>query len=198
MLKPIDISGLDDAQARINLMITRSENIKPLLRQISENMFAAVMRTFREQGRPDKWQDLAKSTKKQYAKKGFILEPTLNRRSAGLLSSIQKFVSDTSAGVSTNKKYAAIHNFGGPITRHPFSMSVRLRTDAKGNLLRQGAEGNLSRLAVFAKASHKRAVEKKYTSSGFTINMPKREFMKLLPEDLATINQAAMDYLTGK
>ena len=59
---------------------------------------------------------------------------------------------------------------------------MRLRTDAKGVLLRQGDEGKLAKLAVFARASHKRAVERSYQGKDYTINIPARP---VLPVDAA-------------
>lgn len=40
------------------------------------------------------------------------------------------------------RAYAAIHQFGGVIDRTPYSTRVRLRTDAKGELVRQGTENS--------------------------------------------------------
>ena len=55
----------------------------------------------------------------------------------------------------TNKgfSYPRLHEFGGTITRVQLAGSVRLRTNARGELLRQGKNG---KLAIFAKAGHKR------------------------------------------
>nr|WP_279633745.1 phage virion morphogenesis protein [Cupriavidus gilardii] len=74
--------------------------------------------------------------------------------SGRLASSVVARAEADAAVVATNIRYAAIHQFGGEITRAAHSGWVRLRTDASGKLIRQGKNG---RLAVFAKASHKRA-----------------------------------------
>ena len=50
----------------------------------------------------------------------------------------------------------------------------QLQLAAKGNLLRQGAAGRLAKLSVFAKKSHKRAVERSYQGKDYTISMPAR------------------------
>lgn len=193
MLKKIDLQGLDELKRKIGAMITRGNNTTPLMREISGIMYDEVDQNFAAQGRP-KWQDLAPSTKKRYAKKGYILEPTLNRSSAGLFHSIQEFVTAKSAAVGTNKAHAAIHQFGGIIVRHPFSSTVRLRTDAKGNLLRQPGSKNL---AVFAKASHKRAETKNFSSQGWRIKMPARPFLSVSDEGIAKIEQASARFITG-
>lgn len=197
MLKKVELKGTEGLKRQIGAMIARGEHLEPLFRQISEIMHAEVMENFAQHGRDPKWQELAPSTKKRYAKKGYALEPTLDRRSAGLVSSIQTFVTDTSAGVDTNKKYAAIHNFGGDIVRKPHSRTVRLRTDAKGNLLRQGAEGLKANLAVFAKSGHKRTRDYFRFSMGYTIRMPRREFMKVSPAGLGDIEAAAARFISG-
>lgn len=54
--------------------------------------------------------------------------------------------------IGSNVRYAGIHEFGGTIKRVLLAGSVRLATDHKGNLLRQGPNG---KLAVFARKSRK-------------------------------------------
>lgn len=193
MVSKVELQGVANLKRRIAAMIERGRNVRPLMAEISEILYDEVMENFAAQGRP-KWQGLAASTKKRYAQKGYSLEPTLDRRAGGLASSIQTFATASAAGVGTNKTYAAIHNFGGEIKRWPFSSSVRLRTDGKGGLLRQGGSGNL---AVFAKRGHKRAVERRFTSAGWTIRMPQREFMKTSPEGLSQIEAAAARFIAG-
>lgn len=56
------------------------------------------------------------------------------------------------SSIGSNVKYAGIHEFGGTIKRVLLAGSVRLATDRKGNLLRQGKNG---KLAVFARPSRK-------------------------------------------
>jgi phage gpG-like protein len=103
--------------------------------------------------------------------------------------------------VGTGIQYAAIHEFGGTIQRHLKPGVVRLRTDAEGNLLRQG-EGRLANLAVFAKRSHAdsrvRAVA--YEGKDYTIVMPMRSFLRSALADkrdhiLAEIRAAALGVL---
>lgn len=82
----------------------------------------------------------------------------------------------TNAGVEwgSNVVYARIHQLGGKINKLAHSSTLRLRTTAAGTLLRQKDHGHL---AVFAKATHKRAVERRYTVEAHTINMPARPFL---------------------
>jgi hypothetical protein len=77
-------------------------------------------------------------------------------------SAIGDFV--TNRGIN----YAAVHEFGAHIERKG---SVRLRTDAKGNLLRQGKNPHL---AIFAHSGHKQAKEVKFESEGYSFDLPAR------------------------
>lgn len=180
------LQGAEKVKAIIAQMISRGENIKPLQREINAIMHNEVDENFQAGGRDPSWPESKRATKQG----GQTLID-----SGQLVGSIQEFISGNTSGVSTNKAYAAIHNFGGPITRHPFSMRIKLRTDAKGNLLRQGTEGFKANLAIFAKFSHKRTATRTYTSNGWTINMPQREFMKVSPAGIGKIEAAAAAFL---
>lgn len=194
----IELQGVEELKRRIGAMIAAGENVRPLLEEIAEIMYAEVAANFAAHGRNPHWPDLSPSTKKRYAKKGYSLEPTLDRSSAGLFPSIQTFVTAGSAGLSTNKPYAAIHNAGGDINMPSRSGTARLRTDAKGNLLRQGADGLEANLAVFARGSHKRAKEVPFTMAGYTIHIPQREYFKVGPEGLPKIESAAARFIMGR
>ena len=67
---------------------------------------------FKNEGRPDKWIDLAESTKKQREKKGHwpgqILQVT-----GQLAASINTYYDNDSAVIGSNLDYAAIHQLGG-------------------------------------------------------------------------------------
>ena len=67
---------------------------------------------FKEEGRPDKWVDLAESTKKQRTKKrkwpGQILQVE-----GKLAASINTYYDNDSAIIGSNLDYAAIHQLGG-------------------------------------------------------------------------------------
>ena len=74
------------------------------------------------------------------------------------------------SSMGSNVEYAAAHEFGATIHRTVRPGSVRLRTNAKGDLL-LGATGG----AVFAKGKHKRAREVAYAGGkSYTINIPAR------------------------
>lgn len=115
--------------------------------------------------------------------------------SSRLLRSIGHTSNASGAEWGTNVVYAGIHNHGGKIDRLAFSSWTRLRTDSRGRLLRQSAirEGGSDRLAVFAKATHKRAVERRYTVGAYSIQMPARPFLGVNDQDAREIQQLSLD-----
>lgn len=80
--------------------------------------------------------------------------------------------SDTiTSAIGSNVIYAAIHEFGGRIHHPARRAKVRLRTDARGNLVRQLANSNL---ATFASSAHKRAKEIETDVPAYDVEMPER------------------------
>ena len=75
------------------------------------------------------------------------------------------------SAIGDNVKYAAIHEFGGTIHHPARAGKVRLKTDARGNLVGQRKN---ARLAVFARAGHKRAKEVAYRAEAYDVVMPAR------------------------
>jgi phage virion morphogenesis protein len=85
-----------------------------LTRAITGIMKRAVDDNFETQGRPDRWAPLSPVTLKQKLKKGkdkILINSNLLRRS------ITSYNDANTAVVGTNKPYAAIHQFGGNISR---------------------------------------------------------------------------------
>ena len=75
------------------------------------------------------------------------------------------------SSIGDNMIYAALHEFGGRVHHNARDTKVRLRTDARGNLMRQAAHAHL---AIFAKSSHKRAVERDAHIGAHDVDMPER------------------------
>lgn len=72
--------------------------------------------------------------------------------------------------IGSNVKYAAVHEFGATFNRTTKPGKVRLRVDRRGNLLR-GVRGG----AVFARLSHKSAVEREFAGGKtYKVTMPER------------------------
>ncbi|MDF3932943.1 phage virion morphogenesis protein [Pseudomonas citronellolis] len=97
----------------------------------------------------------------------------------------------------TDRPYGAIHQFGGTIQRAASRGTLRLRTDAKGALLRQADHANL---AVFARSSgtsaHKRYVERSYEVAAHEITMPARPWLGTSATDDGTLLQRVMTLIT--
>lgn len=107
----------------------------------------------------------------------------LNVRSGRLRRSIGQTVQSDGASVtgivSTAVVYARIQEYGGEIQRVSKPGVARLRTDAKGNLLRQELNGEPSHLAVFARKGHKRVREVPFEGGkSYTIKIPERSFLR--------------------
>lgn len=96
--------------------------------------------------------------------------------------------------VGTAAPYGAIHQFGGTVQRHQRAGSVRLRTDAKGNLLRQGKSGHL---AIFANARHKRVVERSFEGKDYTATMPARPWLGVSKEDDEALQAIVIKHLNA-
>ena len=117
MAEPIQIK-IDDVKLQeiLKKLISKVQNLRPLMKNISGIMMDSVEENFEKEGRPDKWQELAKSTIKQRRKKGHWPGRILQVRGE-LASSITSYYDSDSAVVGTNKVYATIHQFGGDAGR---------------------------------------------------------------------------------
>lgn len=118
MPEPIEIK-IDDKEIQklLKKLISKTENLRPLMRNIAGIMLDSVEENFEKEGRPDKWQGLAKPTIKQRTKKGYWPGRILQVRGE-LASSITSKFDENSAVVGTNKVYAAIHQLGGKAGRN--------------------------------------------------------------------------------
>ena len=99
--------------------------------------------------------------------------------------------------VGTSAPYGAAHQFGGTFQRTQKPGKVRLRTDAKGNLLRQGDEGSASRLAIFASRRHKRFTEREFAGKDYTVTLPARPWLGVSKDDEKALLDIAEDHLGG-
>ncbi len=175
-----------DAPARMLIgdVIAKTEDMTPAMQVVGEIVRSSSVRNFEAGGRPTVWQ-VSKRARKEGGQ-------TLIK-SGRLRKSITIKAGRMDVVIGTNVVYARIHQLGGEITRKPYSGSVRLRTDAKGNLLRQEGRPNL---AVFARRDHKRMVTKEFKSEGYTIKMPRREFLLIQEEDWMEIRAALAEHFS--
>ncbi len=182
---------VDDAAVQATLARLRdaAQNLRPALDAVGMSIASRMRATFEQQADPwgKSWQGLKASTLRKRRKAGKGAQ--ILRDTGRLMNSIAHTAGDSEVVIgSTNVEYAAIHQFGGAIQRKGRAGSVRLRTDARGNLIRQKGYGNL---AVFAKQRHKRAVGRDYQGRDYVIPIVARSFAPLrggradLPADWA-------------
>lgn len=202
----IDLKLEDEGiQELLKRLQKRLGNLKAPMDSIGQLILTSVKENFAAGGRYSgtagdimggmiKWDRLAPSTvKRRYREKtwpGKILQID-----GHLSRSIHAKSTKDSAVVVADADYSAIHQYGGVIQMQGKSGKLRLRTTAKGELLRQGKEGILRHLAVFAKASHKRAVEREYTTKDYKITIPARPFLVVQREDLTEIRATILDHI---
>lgn len=96
----IEINGIDEIIAKLNLIANKTENKTDLMRNIAGTMESAVQTNFEVGGRP-KWLGIKH-------RKGVPLVDSEN-----LMDSITSAYDNDTAFVGTNEEYAAIHQFGG-------------------------------------------------------------------------------------
>ena len=111
--KPIEIKiDNKDVERKLLELAQKGENLRPLMKNIAGVFASATEENFKNEGRPDKWTELAEATKKQRTKQkkwpGQILQV-----SGQLASSISTQYDDESAIIGSNLDYAAIHQLGG-------------------------------------------------------------------------------------
>lgn len=95
----------------------KCENIRPLMKNIAGIMADATEQNFEEEGRPDKWQELAKRTIKQRTKTKHYPGKILQVEGRLALSVTTQYDND-SAVIGSNLDYARIHQLGGQAGRN--------------------------------------------------------------------------------
>lgn len=116
--KPIEVKiDNKEVQDKLLKLASKCENLRPLMKNIAGIFAYSIEENFKEEGRPDKWVDLAESTKKQRTKKrkwpGQILQVE-----SQLASSVNIYYDNDSAIIGSNLPYAAIHQLGGQAGRN--------------------------------------------------------------------------------
>lgn len=201
------IIDIGDAVRRLDRAAAVLDNPADLYRSIAQSLESVTEGNFEAQGRPH-WTPLAKSTMQDRMRRNKGGSTLMILHDSGVLAAsvTSSFGADFAligAGGTSETNYAAIQQFGGEIKRAAYSTKVRLRTDAKGNLLRQANNPNL---AVFAKDSHKRARESWHEVGEYSIKIPARPYLPfsgppnapiLQPEAETSIMDAVDQFLRG-
>lgn len=116
--EPIEIK-IDNKAVNEKLLelAKRGENLRPLMKNIAGIFASSTEENFKEEGRPDKWTELAEITKENRKKihkwPGQILQVE-----GQLAASVNTQYDDDSAVIGSNKDYAAIHQLGGKAGRN--------------------------------------------------------------------------------
>ena len=105
----IDNKAVEEALLKV---ASKCEDMKPLMKNIAGIMADAVEENFKQEGRPDKWKELAESTIKKRKRKGHWPDKILQVEGQ-LATSITTQYDNESAIIGSNLEYAAIHQLGG-------------------------------------------------------------------------------------
>ena len=185
---------IDDAELSRGLAELQGKlvRLRPVLVDIGEYLLNSTRERFRSESAPDgsRWKPLSRSYAARKARKG--RSKTLLQLDGYMFGSLTFQASDFEVRVGTNTPYARLHQFGGSFAVPPRPGSVKLRTDARGGLLKRG------NLATFANRSHKRFTVRDYVRSGFLVNLPARPFLGLSTDDRASIQSTVTRYLSGR
>lgn len=185
MANRVDVQIVDaPVRERLHELLAVLTDATPLMQAIATELVAQTELAFQDQG--PGWPQLKPATVKARARKGRGATPILQVTTA-LARSITSQAGADYALVGSNEPHAAIHQFGGTIERSPYGGKLRLRTDRKGNLVRQGKN---AKLAVFAKEhgprAHKNYVERRYEVKAYKIEIPARPYLPVTADGQLT------------
>ncbi|BDQ03508.1 phage virion morphogenesis protein [Ignavibacterium sp.] len=156
----------------IELLNKRLTGNRNLMLSIAETMRVSVLKNFESEGSRlgSKWQRLSPATIKQRQKKKYWPGKIL-QRTEELKDSITSQADETTASVSTNLIYAAIHHYGGWI--HRSSLKTYLRKKREGKEAKTPSKNKMSSFYI-----------------------PARPFLKLNESDLRGIKDIIIKKLT--
>lgn len=132
-----------DIETKLEKIRARLKNNEPLMAGIAAELLSITEQSFDKESDSDgnKWQSLASSTIRKREKKGQWPGKKLQVSTAGLAASILPFSSNNSAGISSSKPYAAIHQFGGQAGR---GKKVTIPARPYMPIIKDGEELNLT------------------------------------------------------
>lgn len=189
---------LRELMQSLGAMESRARDPRRALEHIANLMVASADRNFEVEGRP-RWQEVRPATRRRKVKAG---KSRILLMSGNLARSIVAQIDSTSVTIGTNVPYARIHQLGGVIRRSAGVIRAKLRTDARGNLLHQdqlqigpSRMRNASKMLVFGKASHKRALEAVFLHDAYTITMPARPFLVFQPGEPEAYMRILADWI---
>ncbi|WP_175841691.1 phage virion morphogenesis protein [Burkholderia arboris] len=180
------VVDIGDAEAKLDAADQLLAGTVDLYRGIAGVLESVTQGNFLAQGRPA-WVPLAKSTERERLKRNSGSSTLEILKDRGILKdSISSEYGADYVLIGASAAYAGIHQFGGTVTHPAHSTKVRLRTDSKGNLVRQADHKNL---AVFARNSHKRVRESWHEVGEYTVTIPARPYLPFSGPPNATVLQ---------
>lgn len=102
----------NDVEKALLQVAQKCEDMRPLMKNIAGIMADATEQNFENEGRPDKWQELAKRTIKQRIKTKHYPGKILQVEGRLALSVTTQY-DNHSAVIGSNLAYARIHQLGG-------------------------------------------------------------------------------------
>lgn len=180
-----------DAAARLQEMLSRMDERRPLFSAIGDMILRSTAENFRKQRSPDgtPWTPLRPKTVKQRQRRKqlpltILRSNTRGRAGSALAGSINHRATDDELRVGTPVVYGAIHQFGGTIDRPARAAKIYRMKNADGSPGR--------RFAKKAKADHVTDV----TIPAHKITVPARPYIGISAGDQAQIEELARDWLT--
>ena len=164
----------DTVSAFLAALREKLKDLSPAMQQVAGIMHSAVEDNFAAQGRPA-W----KPSKRVLKKGGRTLQDT-----GRLASSIRPSHTKTDAIVGTNVIYAAIHQFGGKVTKPASRRTLAFKST--GGFMSRKAAGR-------RKTGATRVAFANYSDRTFTI--PARPFLSLTDGDWADVKTKITEYL---
>jgi len=197
MLETSGEIDLAAARERYAHLLAGTKDLTPLHRILAGTLEDETEANFAAQGRPQ-WHPLADSTKRARLARNKGSSVLMILQDHGYLAkSVSSEYGPDFALIGAGgaaSAYAAAQQLGVTINRPTYSTKVRLRTNAKGELLRQGATGKSANLAVFAKDRHKRVRESWHQVPAYSFTLPARPYLPFLGTGAsATLQPAAED-----
>lgn len=171
----LTIHGLDKAQSALTALKRALGDKKTILRQIGEVLVASTDERFVSMQSPsgEPWKPLHPRTIRQKRNKNKILTER------GLLrGSIHYELNGDTLEVGTDRKYGAIHQFGGVVKIPARTQTVKVGTKGKN-------KGRF--MKAKSKAAH--AIERTFTIPAHDVSIPARPFLGLSAEDEQAIQR---------
>ncbi|RJF94812.1 phage virion morphogenesis protein [Oleomonas cavernae] len=175
--------------AALQGLIAAGERPEPALKNIGEHLRESTIARIKAEKSPDGTAFKPLSPAYAKTKKG----PGILRET-GTLAQIVYQAADGQLDVGTNAIYAAIHQFGGSVTRHARSRQMSFRTASEGAFTKKDGTKAGSKLR-FAAPGSPGSSARWVTIGEHTIPIPARPFLGISAEDKVAVLEILGDFL---